>query len=734
MTGYPDSAAQLAAELARADLLVRARIEWFRHNLGADKPVAQWGLPSVAEDEVDRYLAEPFDTVGTLPEQAREHLDAAANALADMEEQTADSVVPLRFPVLARRFGLDRAEQDVLLLCLLAYVEPRYRRLFGYLLDDATATAATADLALRIVVPDLPTTAHGLAIFAASAPLLRHRLIEREPSGALHIDARIAGHLLGDDTVDERLGGVLTVPERTGSLDELVMDQDRRSDLRKLARWLGSRPAGAVLLLHGQYGSGRLSTAAALCGDAALPLLRADISAATREPWPKVVDLSYREALLRDAALCWLGAERLIAEEDGERWTTLVGAAARFPGQTLVTSTTAWDPGGAVTAGQFVCVDLPSPNFARRRSLWLALLPPDLAFEQPRPRREQLAELLANTFQLTGGQIVDAISSGIGVARLRDPAAPLLRPADLFEGCRRQSGRRLVAFARRVEPRTELGFDDLVLPDPNRRQLEELRARIGLRGQVYTELGFDRRLSLGRGVVAMFTGGSGTGKTMAAELLAREQGADLYKVDLSAVASKYVGETEKNLDHVFADAEQSNAMLFFDEADALFAKRGEVREARDRWANVEMAFLLQRVEEFRGVVVLASNLRQNIDAAFLRRLHAIVDFPAPDAAARLRIWHGMFPEGLRHPDDDQLAELAARFPLSGGSIKNIVLDAAFRAMRADPTTAAVSVRDLVVSAGREYQKLGLPVVPGEFGQPFYGWVERELLGDGASHG
>ena len=741
MTGYPDSAAQLAAELARADLLVRAQVAWFRQDLGADKPPDQWGLPTIAEAEVARYLARPADACirAAVPDAARAHLDQAANALESISGRTAASTVPMRFPALAEMFGLGRPEQDALLLCLLAHVDPCYRRMIGYLLDDATASAPTAELALRTVAPELPRAAPGLGMFSASAPLLRHRLIEREPTGSLRIDPRIAGHLLGDDRVDDRLDGVLAVAGASPELDELVLEPQHREELRGLARWLGTRPEGTVALLHGPYGSGRRSTAAALCADAGLPMLQADVRTATaaREPWPAVVELCYREALLRDAALCWLGAERLLDDDSsqaGEQWATLVEATERFPGRTLITSSAAWDPAGTIAAGRFVRVDLAAPSFARRCQLWLALLPADAAFDQPRPRREQLAELLANTFQLTPGQIVDTVRSAAGVARLRSPARPALRPADLFEGCRRQSGRRLVAFARRIEPRTGLSFDDLVLPEPNRRQLEELRARISLRGRVYGELGFDRRLSLGQGVVALFTGGSGTGKTMAAELLAREQGADLYKVDLSAVASKYVGETEKNLDRVFADAEQTNATIFFDEADALFAKRGEVKEARDRWANVEMAFLLQRVEEFRGVVVLASNLRQNIDAAFLRRLHAVVDFPAPDAGARLRIWQGMFPEGLRYPGGSELTELAERFPLSGGSIKNIVLDAAFRALRVDPAATAVGVFDLVVSVGREYQKLGLPITPGEFGQPFYGWIERELLGDGEAHG
>lgn len=723
MNGYQDSAEHVRDELARVDLLVRAQVAWFRHNLGATKPSAQWGLPGIPEAEVDRYLVdqEPDE----LPDDVTGHLTTARTAADRISERVNKSTAPLRLPDLVESFGLDQHERDVLLLCLASTVDQRYRRLFGYLADDATTTSPTVELALRTVAPELAGTGWGHAMFTATRPLLRHHLLRIDSGGVLRIDPRIAGHLLDDDTVDDRVAGALLLSRPTPALDELVLEPSERDRLRGLARWLATDPGTTVTLLNGPYGSGRRTIATALCADAGRSLLCFDTTAALREPWPLIIDLCYREAILHDAAVCWTGIDRLL--DDADNLAMLVCAAAAFPGSTLLTAESAWDPAGAVPDGRFLRLDLAAPSFRRRRELWLAMLPPDAAFDELAVRRDRLAELLANTFQLTAGQITDSIGSALGVARLRAPGSPLLTADDLYEGCRRQSGRRLVAFAHRIEPHTELSFDDLVLPQSNRRQLEELRARITLRGKVYGELGFDRRLSLGRGVVALFTGGSGTGKTMAAELLAREQGADLYKVDLSAVASKYVGETEKNLDRIFDDAEQTNAMIFFDEADALFAKRGEVKEARDRWANVEMAFLLQRVEEFRGVVVLASNLRQNIDNAFLRRLHAVVDFPAPDPEARLRIWRGMFPPGLTYPNGTDLAGLAARFPLSGGSIRNVVLDAAFRALHGDPDATEVSMRDLTVSVGREYQKLGLPITPGEFGQPFYQWIEQGLL-------
>src|SRR5262249_54793120 len=207
-----------------------------------------------------------------------------------------------------------------------------------------------------------------------------------------------------------------------------------------------------------------------------------------------------------------------------------------------------------------------------------------------------------------------------------------------------------------------------------------------------------------------------------------EQGVDLYKVDLSAVVSKWVGETEKNLSRVFAEAEDTNAMIFFDEADALFGKRGEVKEAQDRWANMETNYLLQRVEEYAGVVILPSNLRQNIDEAFVRRIHVIVEFPFPDAAARARILATLFPRSVGKPRPDELAMLAERFPLAGGGLKNVVLDATFRAIaEGREGSPGVGGRHLRAAMAREYQKGGKPITKGEFGTDFHRWVEEDIL-------
>jgi SpoVK/Ycf46/Vps4 family AAA+-type ATPase len=234
---------------------------------------------------------------------------------------------------------------------------------------------------------------------------------------------------------------------------------------------------------------------------------------------------------------------------------------------------------------------------------------------------------------------------------------------------------------------------------------------------VLDEWGFERKLSRGKGVNALFPGPSGTGKTMAAEIIANQLGLDLYKIDLSAVVSKYIGETEKNLGRVFTAAENANAILFFDEADALFGKRSEVRDAHDRYANIEIAYLLQKMEQYDGLAILASNLRQNMDEAFLRRLQFIVEFPFPDETQRYRIWQVHFPPEVPKDKAIDYNFLARQFRLSGGNIKNIVLQAAFLGAA---NGGQIDMDQLIRATWREYQKLGRVPSESEFGK--YGGV------------
>ena len=312
-----------------------------------------------------------------------------------------------------------------------------------------------------------------------------------------------------------------------------------------------------------------------------------------------------------------------------------------------------------------------------RRALGRA---PDPAY---RLSREQL-RLVAAAAAADGGQVAPAV--------------------------RRLAGGHLDGVAVRIRPRR--GWDDLILPADEARQLRELAARHRGRDTVYGRWRF--RPVPSTGVVALFAGPSGTGKTLAAEVVAGDLGLDLYKVDLSAVVSKYIGETEKNLERIFGAAAAGDLVLFFDEADALFGKRSEVSDAHDRYANIEVAYLLQRLETYDGLVVLATNLQRNIDPAFLRRISVAVDFVAPEEPERRAIWARAFPPTAPVADVD-LDFLARQFKVTGGVISNAALGAAFLAADED---SPITMRHAVLSVKREFQKLGRLRTEKEFDRYF----------------
>lgn len=749
---YKDSEEHLWHALAWADLLVRAQTLRWRHTIAASKSEQFWGMVHVTDAEVSRFLTAPFMRPDELPAKLIEALqpywDATAGIAADIDARRRQTPagIPLRLAELERRFGLKPFDIAVLLICLLSQLDGRYRRLFGYLQDDASRTRPNVELVIQILLPIAPDEEIARTVFNESAPLrANHLLLITDPVGAndplaaraLHVDTRIVDYLLGSNRQDSRLKTIVTEPEQALSFDQLLIEDELLGRLRSLAEWIGELPPGSQMLptffLHGAYGSGKLNSARALSDALGLPLLIADTRSALNSPesWIRMVDLILREAILRGGALYWTDTQLLREQErPKDEWNYLIAAAEAHPGIVFLGSETAWDPAGRYSEKPFIRVDLLSPGYDLRRRHWQVHLPREAMFADTAPEREQLVSVLANGFQLTGGRIADAVATARAVAMQRNPQAPKLTLDDLYEGCRRQSSRGLITFARLVEPRTDLSFDNLIIPEVNKRQLNELRGRIQHRSQVYTGMGFERRLSLGKGLITLFTGSSGTGKTMAAELLGCEYGMQIYKVDLAAVVSKYVGETEKNLSRVFNEAEDANAILFFDEGEALFGKRGEIKEARDRWANTEVNFLLQRIEEYRGVVIITTNFRQNMDPAFLRRIHAAVDFPRPDAEARLKILRGMFPEDIHRPSDEELRALAEAFILSGGNIKNVVVDAAFRALaEAGPEGPEITIRHLVLGVAREQQKMGKALTKGDFGEEYYVWVSEEILSD-----
>jgi hypothetical protein len=408
----------------------------------------------------------------------------------------------------------------------------------------------------------------------------------------------------------------------------------------------------------------------------------------------------------------WQEAGRIVSpsHEDAARASTqtaFLTALDEFDGLSVLSLEKPWDSRGELRRVAFVRVELPALSFTEREVLWARRLDGDS------PGADVL-QRVASTFRLSAGQIRDAAQMARVIAGWRtaasDPPARL-EAGDLFAACRAQSTGRLDKLAHKIG--TTYGWDDIVLPADQMTQLREISMQVRHRKTVLEHWGFDRHLAMGKGVNVLFAGPSGTGKTMAAEIIAHDLGLELYKIDLSTMVSKYIGETEKNLDQVFAAAREANAILFFDEADALFGKRSEVKDAHDRYANIEVGYLLQKMESFDGVAILATNLRKNLDEAFVRRLHVTIDFPFPEDADRLRIWQKVFPHSAPVASRVDFPMLARQFKLAGGNIRNIALLASYLAAEDD---CEIGMPQIIRAVKREYQKMGKLVTEGDFGR------------------
>jgi len=734
---YADSGAHLRDELARVDLLVRAQVVRWRRTIGAAKPEQLWGMVHVSDAEIDQYLsadvAPPDRLLGSLAQELAPFWERESEAAATIRgnvEATPKSV-ELRVERLRVAFALTDAELDVVLLALLPELDLRYGRIYGYLQDDASRAHLPVSLAGEMLHPKVPTLEARSALFEPDGNLLRWHIVRAgvEPDGrggrTVQLDERIASFLAGHDGVAGPLESVLHPLPAGVQWADVFADEPMIAALRAFAEHDTAHPQ--VVVLHGPSGSGRAHAARAICTARQKRLFSFDVESALCDPaqWNRLLTLAYREALLQNAALYFDGVERLEGEERPPALLeSLTAAAEAMPVLTFLAAEATGEGVRAARMARYPRFDFIVPHYALRREIWMHALPRSAGIDA-----ETAADKLAAAFQLTAGQIVEAVSAANAMARRRSPAEPRVTLDDLHEACRRQSGRRLLGFANRIEPTRRLTLDDIIVSNASKVQLRELMDRVRLRSRLESEMSIGRTITHGQGLLVLFAGPSGTGKTLAAEVIANQQGVDLYKVDVSTVVSKWVGETEKNLSRVFADAEGSDAILFFDECDSLFGQRGEISEARDRWANLQTNYLLQRVESYSGVVIMATNLRKNLDDAFLRRIQIIMEFPAPDAPLRFEILKRAITEDARAMTEDELRQIADRFSITGGSIRNIAVEAAYRALANGRTKLAL--RDVIAAIAREYQKLGKPITRSDFGEGFYDWALADVIAPAA---
>ena len=708
---FASSSEHLFAALECVDLLINAEVAYVRKLQSGDE---QFRGLYVSEQDVDALLKQPLGRPHWLvqrenrPPELDQKLKKLQDAIERRERESAQRGIVLRLDALRDMFGLDRLDVDALLVCLAVELDLRYERLYAYLQDDVTKKKPTVDLVLNLLSSSIDAKLASRERFASHAPLLRHGLLEvvedptqqRAPLLAkfLKVNDRVVLYLLGSDELDDRICSFVKGLKPERRLPELPLGEATRRGL--LGVVAGSRRKKRIVVyLRGPRGVGKQSTAEAMCGEVGCRLLVADVErllAGGEAAFLANIALVNREAELQRAAIYWQCFDALLADPHRVLLGHFLASCEHGPRLVFLGGDTAWHPVADLHQGTFASVHLRPPDFDQRSSIWRAVL------EEARSDSEAVDVTgLSTKFKFTQGDIRNAVATGISLAHWRNPDSPAIATGDLYEACRLHSNQRLGTLANKIAPKYQ--WDDIVLPPDRIAQLRDICNHVKYRDLVYGHWGFGRKLALGKGLAVLFAGPSGTGKTMAADIIARQLGLDLYKIDLATVVSKYIGETEKNLSRIFSEAETSNAILFFDEADALFGKRSEVRDSHDRYANIEIGYLLQRMEEYEGVVILATNFRKNMDEAFVRRLHFTVDFPFPDMHDRRRIWASIWPADLPRDAQLDLDLLARQLEITGGNIRNIALTAAFLA--ADDG-AVVRMGHVALATHREYQKMG----------------------------
>jgi hypothetical protein len=628
---------------------------------------------------------------GVAHPSADPQVTQSAQAMKKAEEEMNP---PPALSILARRVGLSEFEQQLLLLCLGMELDPGIAALCARCQGDSGRAYPTFALAFSIF--ENPSW----EALSPERPLRYCRLLEINQAGGqaltvsvLRADERIVNYLKGLNYLDDRLAPLLTLIEaHVGPSDrppshaqtvETVLHRFKQAGSERslpVVQLLGSDPASKQLVASDV--AGFIGMRLYRLSSTLLPAQTGDLEALAR--------LWQRESMLLPLAL-YLDASEISADTAGPGHSSPVSRLLeRSEGVIFLDTCESW-PG---LARPTFSVDIAKPASGEQETAWRSALGDG---------NEEDAALLAGQFHL-GLNDIRRISQQVAVET--PPAGEPLRDR-LWKACLASTRPRLDTLAHRIEPRVT--WDDLVLPAADLRLLLQIAEQVAQRSTVYEKWGFNRKMSRGLGISALFAGDTGTGKTMAAEVIAKHLRLDLYRIDLSSVVSKYIGETEKNLRRLFDAAENGGAILFFDEADALFGKRSEVKDSHDRYANIEINYLLQRMEAYRGLAILATNMKSALDQAFMRRLRFVVNFPFPGAVERKAIWQKVFPADV--PQSGLDYDRLARLHIAGGNIYNIALNAAFMAARAK---GAVTMPMVLEAARDEFRKLERPINENDF--------------------
>lgn len=585
----------------------------------------------------------------------------------ELDEPMPEGFDLSEFEELCERFGLDTFERKVVLLLFAAEADPKYGRVFAYLQDNMEKCYPTVHLVASLFGKDGKEYKDILGYFRdENSPLLLFGLSEIRQlpntpffASPLSLSDSVLTYLLGKSRHDETLRSFYTVTPPDSSLEA-------DASLLKKIELMREKREPLMVNLFGEDEEQKRLAALGIASKFGFGLGTLELDRVPEERKNRSLIKSLLRDALLDGTLLYIRGAGSITDDESPFARELSDALETLSWLTFVSTPHEWAPHSM--KGPFLLRHKVERSAERTREAWRAAL----SVLEKREVADSLALRLSEHFDFTERQI-GQIGKALALER---QISGSVDETEVVRLCTEWAKRNIHSSARRLE--TGLTFEDIVLPQERKKLLKEAVSHYRHQFTVFEKWGFDRHFQ-SRGVSLLFSGPSGTGKTMAASVIANELGLELYRIELPSVISKYIGETEKSLAKIFDTAEKSGVVLFFDEADAIFGKRSEIKDAHDRFANIEVSYLLQRVESYNGMVILATNFRKNIDEAFMRRMRFIIDFPLPGESEREEIWKKILSGGSVPMEEIEFRLLAQRFKLSGAGIRNAALYAAFKA-------------------------------------------------------
>ena len=654
-------------------------------------------------------IAKDPDRTGFSPDPAE--IKAYENRLAQLlqeqddilsEAEKADQKVPIE--VIWERFGLDSEEMLLLTAVIAPAVDDRFRELYRLFQGNE---APRMDFLLSLLEPDGLKRYEKANLLGPQCRLLTRGLVVTDAPDGIPVPSSVYRPAPG---LLEWLNGVKsdgTFLGRSEWFDSSEPDADHDLVYSSIGEAVRNpmihNNSVPVVSFYGPDEEVLLDHAKGLAAEMSCPLLKLDLKGFDFLNSRRLIRFALRDCALNGGMAALSGIDEWV-----DSMGFMPSALGEFlsdwdvPTVLLTSHSVNFVPGTVNERRLILRLPVERLSGTQRFRVWKKLLdgyPADDELD------DESLRTLAGQFMMSTAQIRGAVNSGLGIAAA---AGRGLKLSDLYEGARLNSMHHLSDLAKKMPARYSIR--DLILPEKQKREIDELIAMARNRSLVLEDWGVGKKLASGTGISALFTGVPGTGKTLSAQVIAGELGLDLYVVDLSTIVSKYIGETEKNLEKIFTEAQNSNVILFFDEADSLFGRRSEVNDSHDRYANIEVGYLLQRIETYDGIVLMATNLGANLDEAFTRRIHFIIDFPFPDEETRLRLWQLLLPETIEKDHDIDLSPFAALYKIAGGNIRNAIVWAIYDAAR---NKRPLSREDLMHGVEREYQKMGkvFPMIP-----------------------